>query len=78
MEDFGVSGFSAASGPKTASLIEEKKLYQINAMSISDKFIRRFVLVLVLVLVLEAFEPLSIEDEDEYEYEHDLESLSWG
>jgi len=45
---------------KTASLIKEKELCQINAISISDELICRFVLVLVLVLVLEAFEPLSI------------------
>jgi len=47
---------SAASGKKTASLIQKKKLCQINAILISDELICRFVL--VLVLVLESFEPL--------------------
>jgi hypothetical protein len=48
-----VSGVSAASG-------RERPVKSYEKLIVSDKLIRRFVVVLVLVLVLEAFESLSI------------------
>jgi len=49
-----VSGVSAASGRELPVKSYDEKLI------VSDKLIRRFVIVLVLVLVLDAFESLSI------------------
>jgi hypothetical protein len=49
----GGSVFSAASG-------RERPVKSYEKLIVSDKLIRRFVVVLVLVLVLEAFESLSI------------------
>jgi hypothetical protein len=55
MRPFRGSGFSTASGQKTASLIEKRNFFGfIINCGLPIEFVIRFVIVLVLVVVLEA------------------------